>query len=311
MSLRKMGLLAVLGILLCAGVLMFFRDHVISTTGAQDEITDLSSLYEAQEEIAAAKEQLQKGAEPAEILTKDAGSHVAIVIDGLPDRTTTARLLDVLKKHGASAVFFVEGQNAANQPETIQLIREAGQEIGNYTFVGIAAAQGLPQDRLLAEICRTQKVVEVLAATKPRLFRAPRTAYNEELLCALHVAGIDYAVKETAHYAPGHLKDAAGAIAYAATVSPGSIIAIDSAKPVEAAAKEAPVEDLRPAVDKQPTLEDKSEEEPKKAPVDAASELDWLLTALKNTGKKPASIYEFRKIRYVPAAPAATVKEGR
>ena len=166
MSLRKMGLLAVLGILLCAGVLMFFRDHVISTTGAQDEITDLSSLYEAQEEIAAAKEQLQKGAEPAEILTKDTGSHVAIVIDGLPDRTTTARLLDVLKKHDASAVFFVEGQNAANQPETIQLIREAGQEIGNYTFVGIAAAQGLPQDRLLAEICRTQKVVEVLRALR-------------------------------------------------------------------------------------------------------------------------------------------------
>ena len=296
MSLKKMGLLAIAGILIVAGALIVFRDHVIGTKNAQAELADLGSLYEATEEIAAAKEQFQKGIEPAEIVTKDEKPHVAIVIDGLPDRTTTARLLDVLKKHGASAVFFVEGQNAANQPETIELIREAGQEIGNYTFVGIAAAQELPQERLLAEICRTQRVVEVLAATKPKLFRAPRTVYDEELLRALRAAGVECAVKESAHYAPGWLKDEAGAAAYAATVPAGSIIAIDIAVPVEMPAKDAPVEDARPAVDKQPTLEDKPAEESKPVPVDAAAELDWLLTALESTGKTPGNIHEFRKI---------------
>ena len=308
MSLKKMGLLAIAGILIVAGALIVFRDHVIGTKNAQAELADLGSLYEATEEIAAAKEQFQKGMEPAEIVTKDEKPHVAIVIDGLPDRTTTARLLDVLKKHGASAVFFVEGQNAANQPETIELIREAGQEIGNYTFVGIAAAQELPQERLLAEICRTQRVAEVLAATKPKLFRAPRTVYDEELLRALRAAGVECAVKESAHYAPGWLKDEAGAAAYAATVPAGSIIAIDVAVPVEAPAKDAAVEDARPAVDKQPTVEDKPAEERKAAPVDAAAELDWLLTALENTGKMPGNIHDFRKIRYVPAAPSAAVQ---
>ena len=308
MSLKKMGLLAMTVILLVAGALVFFRDHVIGTKNAQVEVTDLSSLYEAQEEIAAAKRRLQEGTEPAEVVTKDAGSHVAIVIDGLPDRTMTARLLDVLKKHGTSAVFFVEGQNAANQPETIQLIREAGQEIGNYTFVGVAAAQSLPQDRLLSEVCRTQRVVEVLAAVPPKLFRAPRTVYDEELLRVLHAAGISYAVKESAHYAPGWLKDEAGAIAYAATVPPGSIIAIDVAVPVEAPAQDAAVEDARPAVDKQPTLEDKPAEERKAPPVDAADELDWLLTALESMGKTPGSIHDFRKIQYVPVASAAASK---
>ena len=307
MSLKKMGILAIAGILLVAGALVFFRDHVIGTKNAQVEITDLSSLYEATEEIAAAREKLQEGIEPAEIVTKDEKPHVAIVIDGLPERTTTARLLDVLKKHGASAVFFVEGQNAANQPETIKLIREAGQEIGNYTFVGVAAAQELPQERLLAEICRTQRVVEVLAVAPPKLFRSPRTVYDEELLRALRAAGVECAVKESAHYAPGWLKDEAGA-AYAATVPAGSIIAIDVAVPVEAPAKDAAVEDARPAVDKQPTVEDRPAEERKAAPVDAAAELDWLLTALENTGKMPGNIHDFRKIRYVPAAPSAAVQ---
>ena len=308
MSLKKMGLLAIAGILIVAGALIVFRDHVIGTKNAQAELADLGSLYEATEEIAAAEEQFQKGIEPAEIVTKDEKPHVAIVIDGLPDRTTTARLLDVLKKHGASAVFFVEGQNAANQPETIQLIREAGQEIGNYTFVGVVAVQELPQERLLAEICRTQRVVEVLAATKPKLFRAPRTVYDEELLRALCAAGVECAVKESAHYAPGWLKDEAGAAAYAATVPAGSIIAIDIAVPVEAPAKDAAVEDARPAVDKQPTVEDKPAEGSKAAPVDAADELDWLLRALESTGKTPGNIHDFRKIRYVPAAPSAAVQ---
>ena len=308
MSLKKMGILAIAGILLVAGALVFFRDHVIGTKNAQVEITDLSSLYEATEEIAAAREKLQEGIEPAEIVTKDEKPHVAIVIDGLPERTTTARLLDVLKKHGASAVFFVEGQNAANQPETIELIREAGQEIGNYTFVGVAAAQELPQERLLAEICRTQRVVEVLAVAPPKLFRSPRTVYDEELLRALRAAGVECAVKESAHYAPGWLKDEAGAAAYAATVPAGSIIAIDIAVPVEAAAKDALVEDARPAVDKQPTLEDRPTEERKSAPVDAADELDWLLTALESTGKTLGNIHEFRRIHYVPAAPPAAVQ---
>ena len=308
MSLKKMGLLAIAGILIVAGALIVFRDHVIGTKNAQAELADLGSLYEATEEIAAAGEQFQKGMEPAEIVTKDEKPHVAIVIDGLPDRTTTARLLDVLKKHGASAVFFVEGQNAANQPETIELIREAGQEIGNYTFVGIAAAQELPQERLLAEICRTQRVVEVLAVAPPKLFRSPRTVYDEELLRALRASGVECAVKESAHYAPGWLKDEAGAAAYAATVPAGSIIAIDIAVPVEAPAQDVAVEDARPAVDKQPTLEDKPAEESKPVPVDAAAELDWLLTALESTGKTPGNIHEFRKIHYVPAAPSAAVQ---
>ncbi len=308
MSLKKMGILAILGIVLVAGALVFLRDHVIGTKEAAREITDLSSLYEATEEIEEAQKRLQDGVDPVEIVTKDAPPHVAIVIDGLPERTTTARLLDVLKKHGASAVFFVEGQNAANQPETIKLIREAQQEIGNYTFVGVAAVEKLSEERRFSEICRTQRVVEVLTANKPRFFRAPRTQYDEELLRTLRAAGLTYAVKESAHYAPGWFKDEAGARAYAATVPPGSILAIDVAVPVEPVAKAAVREEARPAVDKQPTVTDKVGEAPPKPSADAADELDWLLTALEETGKPPGRLDDFRKIHYIPAAATAPEK---
>lgn len=340
MSFKQMGFLAAALILTACGTIIFFRDYVVATRGVQEDITDLSSLYEAEEEIAAAKAALQKGVEPVEVVTRDKKPHIGIVIDGLPDRTTTARFLDVLKKHNVSAVFFVEGQNAANQPETIQLIREAGQEIGNYTFVGVAAAQTLPQDRLFSEVCRTQRIIEVLTAKKPRFFRAPNTVYSEDLLCALRAAGIDYVVKENAHYAPGFLQNEAGAVAYAKQVPQGSIIAIDIVVPVEPVATDMHIENLQPAIDKQPTLTDRpfhvKDRQPtvtdkpaevdlstqanpsaevnqpvkhQTEPVDAADELDWLLTALKGMGKDPGSIFDFRKIRYVPAAPLESAAE--
>ena len=88
----------------------------------------------------------------------------------------------------------------------------------------------------------------------------------------------------------------------------GSIIAIDVSVPVEASAQDVVVEDARPVVDKQPTVEDKPAEESKAAPVDAADELDWLLTALESAGKPPGNIHEFRRIHYVPAAPSAAVQ---
>ena len=79
MGFKKLTLLAVVLILTVCGALLFFRDYVVGTKNAQMEITDLSSLYEAQEEIAAAAKELQKGVEPVEIVTKDANPQVAII----------------------------------------------------------------------------------------------------------------------------------------------------------------------------------------------------------------------------------------
>ena len=143
MSYRKLTLIVVLVLLCVCGTLVYLRDHVMQRSDAGAEITDLSAVYAAHDEIEAARQHLAEGIEPAEVVTRLKGDErvVGIVIDGLPERPLAARLLDVLKKHDVPAVFFVEGQNAADQPETIRLIDQAGQEIGNYTLVGISNAE--------------------------------------------------------------------------------------------------------------------------------------------------------------------------
>ena len=307
MNYRKLGGFVLLGLLVVCGIWILLRDYVIEKADSQAELTDLSASYTASEEIAAAAQRLADGEKPAEVVTRllDDSARVAIVFDGLPERPLAERLLDVLQKHNASAVFFVEGQNAAEQPETIRRIYDTGYEIGNYTFVGISGAEKIPTERLLTELCRTQQVVATLSPKAPTLFRAPRTVYTDPLLQAVKAAGIDYAVKENVRHAAGSFQNAADAAAFAATIPRGSIISIALTRPVDPLPKDTGKTDERPAVDKKPNIEDPPAVRNTPPPPDPANELDWLLTALESLGIKAVDLHDFRKIHYIPSIPPA------
>ena len=312
MSYRKLTLIVVLVLLFVCGTLVYLRDHVMQRSDAGAEITDLSAVYAAHDEIKAARQRLAEGIEPAEVVTRLKGDDrvVGIVIDGLPERPLAARLLDVLKKHDIPVVFFVEGQNAADQPETIRLIDQAGQEIGNYTFVGISGAEKLKQDRLLAELCRTQMSVAAYSPQTPQLFRAPRTTYTDELLRAVHAAGLSYAVKENVRYRVGSVHTAEDAAAFVTALPPGSILAVEINRPVEVPAADPGKTDERPAVDKKPTVSDPVPTDQTAPKPDAANELDQILTAMEGQGMRVISIHDFRKIRYLPAPLPTPTEEG-
>jgi peptidoglycan/xylan/chitin deacetylase (PgdA/CDA1 family) len=301
MSYKKMSLIVLAVIAIVVGGLVYVRDHVLDQPHEAADITDLSGAYQATDEIAAAKQQLADGVKPAEVITTltDGTPRVAIVFDGLPDRPSCARLLDVLARHDASAVFFVEGQNAADQPETIKMIQEAGQEIGNYTYVGLAGIEKASSDKQLSEICRTQKIVSMLSAFKPELFRAPRMVLNDNLLKSVQAAGLSYAVKENVRFQPNTLHNDADADAYAASIANGSILAIQVNRPVDPKAVTPGKTDERPAVDMKPTIHDNEAPTASDAKEDLADEVDRLLTALSKRGIQVIFVNQFRKIHYV------------
>ena len=304
MDYKKLGLVVALCLCAIVGGLIYLRDHVIEKTVFIPDITDLTENYLARDEIAAAMKKLEDpDLKAAEVITplQDGAPRMALLFDGLPERPLTARLLDVLAKHKAQAVFFVEGENAADQPETIRLIREAGQEIGNYTYVGLAALEKQPPEMQLTQICRAQKVATMEDSIAPTLFRAPRTFYSDDLLKAVRAAGLEYAVKENVRFQPNTLHTQQEADAYAATIPKGSIIAIPVGRPVEQKATDSEVHEETPAVDMKPTIK-----EDHSAPVppheDLADELDRLLTALEAQGNAIDFVNQFRKIHFIPGA---------
>ena len=313
MNYSKLVFTVVLVLLLIVGTLIYVRDNVIEKTDFIPDITDLTKNYLAEDEI---KEALEMRAEPdlqpAEVITtlQDNSSRLALVFDGMPDRPMAARLLDVLEKHKAQAVFFLEGENVADVPEVIKLIRQAGQEVGNYTYVGLAGLEKRTPEEQIREICRGQKAITMNDPLTPNLFRAPRTVYTDDLLKSVRASGLEFAVKENVRFNPGVLKNQAEADAYAASVPNGSIIAIPVNPPVEQKANDQVTREEVPAVDMKPTIKDRTVNPPI-AREDLSQEVDWLLTAFEGQGRVCIYVNQFRKIHYIPAAiPMPGIQEG-
>lgn len=304
MSYKKLGLivLGVLAVIIC--ILIYIRDNVIEQAHPALDITDLSETYAATVEIAKATAEREKpDAQPAEVVTALPPDLpvMALIFDGLPERPLTLRLLDVLEKHKVPAVFFVEGDNAANQPETLTAIHDAGQEIGNYTFVGLAGIEKQPVEEQLLQICRAQKAILVMADTIPQFFRAPRIRYDDNILKSVKAAGIPYGVKENVWFRPEAAETPESALTYAASIPMGSILAVRIARVVEPKADTPVKEESTPATDMKPTIKDDVAPKVPAGAADLADRLDWVLTALEGRGIQFAPLHQFRKIHYIPA----------
>lgn len=303
MNYRKLVLAVVLALVCVIGALIYVRDNLIEKTEFIPDITDLTKNYLAEEEIKAAMEKRAAAdIKPAEVITtlQDGTPRLALVFDGMPDRPMAAKILDVLAKHKTPAVFFLEGENVADEPEVIKLIRQAGQEVGNYTYVGLRALEKRGAEEQIREICRGQKAITMNDPLEPNLFRAPGTVYTDELLKSVRASGLEYAVRENIRFQFGSLHTQEEADAYAAAVPNGSIIAISVEPPVEQKADDPVVREEKPAVDMKPTIKDEKTNPPI-ARVDLDKELDMLLTALEKQGKSFIYVNQFRKIHYIPA----------
>lgn len=285
---------------LAAGAAHFLREKAPEAVHPGEDITDLTAVYdEVRDEIRMAD---RRGLEDkrAQVWTRDLSGRkmVAIVIDGLPERAMTTRLLDLFARHKAKTVFFVEGHNAAGQPETIQAIASTRQEIGNFTYVGMPKLSELPREEILGQIIHTQKVIDTLTGRRPSLFRAPRLKITDDILRAVYAADAGDVVAADVCVGRGTLPSAEEAGRFVAGLTPGSIIAVEASEPVDLIEKQEKATNEKPAIDKKPTIQDLPAAPQKHLTL--ADEVEFLLTALEKQGYEIAPVRSFRRIDYKP-----------
>ena len=99
-------------------------------------------------------------------------------------------LLDLFAKHDCECTFYFTGEMAEMFPEAVEIVRDAGHEIGchGYDHSPQRAFDSLRYEEQVEELKRAKKVIEDVAG-RTESFRAPMLRINEDTVRALEETG--------------------------------------------------------------------------------------------------------------------------
>ncbi len=97
---------------------------------------------------------------------------IALTFDDAPDDNFTPKVLDVLKKEGVRATFFVVGNRVQAHPEIVRRMVREGHVVGNHSW-NHANLPKLGDAEFRDQILRTDQVIESLTGYRPTFVRPP------------------------------------------------------------------------------------------------------------------------------------------
>ncbi|WDL95117.1 polysaccharide deacetylase family protein [Alicyclobacillus sp. ALC3] len=114
---------------------------------------------------------------------------VALTFDDGPDNVWTPLILSVLAKYSVKATFTCVGQMVQGNPAILQQIFQAGHNIENHSwshpdFTKVSATEAKSQ------IERTNLLISQILHVKPRFFRPPYGAINDQVIAEVVSLGM-------------------------------------------------------------------------------------------------------------------------
>ncbi|MCI2057210.1 MAG: polysaccharide deacetylase family protein [Oscillibacter sp.] len=113
--------------------------------------------------------------EPLEEETK----FVALTFDDGPRSDTTPRLLDGLRERGASATFFLVGQQLAGNEALVQRMKDEGHQVGNHTWSHVEL-QGATEATVRTEVGKTDAALTAILGEGEYWVRPPYGLLDSE-----------------------------------------------------------------------------------------------------------------------------------
>jgi peptidoglycan-N-acetylglucosamine deacetylase len=119
--------------------------------------------------------------------TTDKGIH--LTFDDGPHPVATPNTLDILRKYGIHATFFLLGQNVQRFPDLTRQISFEGHQIGNHSFSHDSLLFKRQKDVRL-EIFRTEAILETTIGKHSKGFRPPYGHFNLSTLNTIREFGL-------------------------------------------------------------------------------------------------------------------------
>ena len=111
-------------------------------------------------------------ADAAAVIPVDEEKYVALTFDDGPRADTTAALLDGLRERGASATFFLVGEQIAGKEALVVRMAREGHQVGNHTW-SHAMLQEAPPETVRQEVGQTETLLEQLLGEGEYWLRPP------------------------------------------------------------------------------------------------------------------------------------------
>ncbi|MFG2359460.1 glycosyltransferase [Streptomyces sp. NPDC048521] len=105
---------------------------------------------------------------------------IVLTFDDGPDPTWTPKVLDILKKHHAHAVFFVTGTMTSRHPDLVRRMVDEGHEVGLHTFNHPDLSYH-SKKRIDWELSQNQLTLAGAAGIRSSLFRPPYSSFADAM----------------------------------------------------------------------------------------------------------------------------------
>ncbi|MFC0524188.1 polysaccharide deacetylase family protein [Pontibacillus salicampi] len=99
-------------------------------------------------------------------------------------------MLNILKKHGVHATFFIEGKWANKHVDLVKMIQEQGHVIGNHAY-NHPDMKTLTKGQIEQQITKTNTILESITNDKPVLFAPPSGSFSQQVVLAAEEAGME------------------------------------------------------------------------------------------------------------------------
>lgn len=247
--------------------------------------------YDASKEIKEALSLLNSNKEADVITNAQTSSNiVSLSFEGLSNKDTMNKIIDMLDKYGIKATFFIPGIKAAEDSSIVKMIQKGGHDIGSGTLSWTKNMEKLSKEELVTDFCSTNKILKSITGKDPNLLKCNSTVYNDDILKAAYASGNKYVVDSNHYLSYQSFKNYDEAYGYVNNLEKGTIISIKLEGVLDNFEYGEKRIEEKPAIDKQAGINEKKDKDQEEVTI--IQIVEWLLKSIKEQNKTVVKVSE-------------------
>lgn len=299
---RRVRSLALLGVLLglCIAAAVVWLLYYHNRTYLSDAVANVDGTIETGSN---AVELALKGlseSTPADIIQGAPGetTRVGLVFVGLTEEADTNHaVLELIKQNGLKASFALSAAEALDNEDFLTDMLAEGNALLSNGAAGESNLHTRTTQEVVSTMLKSREAIATAANESVPLLYCSSTALTGDVLRAASVSGYEAVVQA----ADGHVlsensfEAAADAESFVAGLQGDAVVVVNLRGVAEEVQNEDAVTAEKPAIDKQPELDDTKQPEDEKA--DILTQVNWLVQALKAQDMKTEYVSRFSRVK--------------